>query len=67
METQKTQQHGAPPKVAGGLNRVLYIRAGSDLIDALDRVVEKERMARRGVAISRADIARALLYEALGS
>ena len=50
----------------GGLTRVLYVRATDDLIDALDKVVEKERVARRGLAVSRADIARSLLYEALG-
>ena len=63
METQK---RGAPSKVNGGLTRVLYVRATDDLIDALDKVVEKERVARRGLAVSRADIARSLLYEALG-
>lgn len=65
MEIEKIQKRGAPPKVAGGLTKVLYVRANSDLIDALDKATEKERVAQRGMSISRADIARNLLYEAL--
>ena len=65
MRGQEKQKRGAPPKVEGGLTRVLYVRAGEDLTDALDAFLEKERTARRGVAISRADIIRGLLYEAL--
>lgn len=65
MKPQKTQKRGAPPKVAGGLPKVLYVRASDDLLDALDALVEKERESRPGRAVSRADIARDLLYQAV--
>ncbi len=65
MKPQKNLKRGAPPKVAGGLSKVLYVRASDDLLDALDALVEKERESRPGRAISRADIARDLLYQAV--
>jgi hypothetical protein len=65
MKPNKSRKKGAPPKVAGGLSKVLYVRASGDLLDALDALVEKERETRPGRTISRADIARDLLYQAV--
>ena len=65
MKSNKPQRKGAPPKVAGGLSKVLYIRASKDLLDALDGLVEKERETRPGRVISRADIARDILHQAV--
>lgn len=65
MKPNKAQKRGAPPKVAGGLSKVLYVRANDDLLDALDALVEKERESRPGRVISRADVARDLLYRAV--
>jgi hypothetical protein len=47
------------------MNKVLFVRAPDDLLDALDEVVEREREARPGRTVSRADVARELLYAAL--
>lgn len=65
MKLKKLQKRGAPPKVAGGLSKVLYVRASDDLLNALDALVEKERGERPGRTISRADVARDLLYQAV--
>jgi hypothetical protein len=54
---------GAPTKAPGGLDRVLFVRASGDLLDALDALVEKQRAGRPG--LSRADVARELLYSAV--
>ena len=56
---------GAPEKVPGGLKKVLFVRAPSELIDALDVLAEREREHNPGRSISRADMARELLAEAL--
>ena len=55
---------GAPRKAPGGLDKVLYVRATSDLLDRLDRIAEQERHAHPGRSVSRADIARELLHRA---
>jgi hypothetical protein len=65
MATNRTRRKGAPPKAVGGLSKVLYIRASEDLLDALDAIVEKERKVRPGLSLSRADVARDMLYQAV--
>lgn len=42
---------------------MLFVRASGDLLDALDALVEKQRAGRPG--LSRADVARELLYSAV--
>jgi hypothetical protein len=56
---------GAPTKAPGGLDKVLFIRASADLLDALDALVQEERDQRAGRTVSRADVARELLYGAV--
>ncbi len=52
-----------PETAPGGLRKVLYVRATEDLVALLDQVVARERAANPGRSVSRADIARELLYE----
>ena len=52
---------GAPAKVAGGLGKVLFVRVNQELLDAIDHLVNQEREARPGRAVSRADVARDIL------
>lgn len=53
----------APRKVPDGLTRVLYVRSDAALLAALDR--EVKRRSPKGARLSRSDIARAILWEAL--
>lgn len=55
---------GRPPKVPDGLSEVLYLRVAPDLTALLDQVAEREREAHPGRSVSRADVARELLYAA---
>ena len=64
---KKFQRKGAPPKVPGGFSKVLYIRANEDLLSALDAIAARERQEHPGRVISRADIAREMLYKAAKS
>ena len=54
---------GAPRKAPGGLGKVLFIRATPDLLAALDALAEQTRLDRPGLAISRSDVAREILYK----
>lgn len=64
MPTSKPEKkkRGAPTKASNGLNEVLFVRVSPDLIRRLDAAVERERTARPGRAVSRADVAREILY-----
>ena len=61
----KPKKIGAPTKADGGMQKVLFIRAPHDLVEALDRMVEREKKARPGRGLSRSDLARDLLYQAV--
>ena len=52
---------GAPQKAPGGLNAVLYVRVTRELSDALDVLACRERTARPGRSVSKADVARDFL------
>lgn len=51
---------GRPPKVDGGLDHVIYIRATSELADALARIAA-DRTESEGRTITAADVAREML------
>ncbi len=52
-------------KPSKGLSRVLFIRATPELLEALDRITAKERAENPGRVISRADVARGILHNAI--
>lgn len=52
----------AREKASGGLGDVLFIRVPKELIDRIDRLVEKRRAEEPWRAVSRSDVARELLY-----
>lgn len=56
---------GAPQKVPGGLREVLFVRTNRELLSGLDKLVECERQAHPGRTITRADIVRDILYQAI--
>ncbi len=55
---------GSRRKSSEGLDKVLYVRVSPDLLEALDEMVSEERARHPGRAVSRADVARELLYRA---
>lgn len=63
MSKQKRQK-GRP---SSGLDKVLYIRVREDLVEALDQRLNQEKARHPGRTITRADIARELLYRAMKS
>jgi hypothetical protein len=65
MPPTPKKKRGAPPKAQGGLGEVLFVRVAPDLIRRLDAIVERERAARPGRAVSRSDVAREILYGAV--
>jgi predicted ATP-dependent serine protease len=56
---------GRPPKSEGGLNEVLFVRTSRTLLDELDALVREEKQERPYRVVTRADIARELLHEAI--
>ena len=64
-KTAGKHRGGAPRKAPNGLSRVLYVRASEELLAALDAKVAQERDAHPGRGVSRADVARELLYRGL--
>ncbi len=66
MPSMTTSNRGRPPtKAPGGLTEVLFVRTNKDLLNQLDQLVDLERERRKGRTISRADLARELLYRAV--
>jgi hypothetical protein len=55
---------GRPPKAEGGLGGVLFIRATQDTLEALDALATAWS-AETGLTVTRSDVARKLLAEAL--
>jgi len=53
------------PKSHDGLDKVLFVRANQDLIDRLNQLRERRQRENPGVALSRADVARSILWEAM--
>lgn len=53
----------APRKAPDGMDKVLYVRTDAALLTALDK--EGKRRSPKGAKMSRSDIARALLWEAV--
>ena len=56
---------GAPAKSPGGLKKVLFVRTNQGLIDKLDAQLERQQEKNPGMVLSRADVARTLLWDAL--
>lgn len=58
---------GAPRKAPDGLNRVLFVRANQDLLDKLEVLRQRRSERAQGIVLSTADVARAILWEAIES
>ncbi len=61
-KTNNAKRGGAPNQ---GFSGVLYIRADDDLMKAVEQRWRSEREARPGLALSRADVVRELLWARL--
>ena len=47
------------------MDKVLFVRANQDLLDKLNQLLERRQRENPGLALSRADVARAILWEAV--
>lgn len=64
-KTAARRKGGAPRKAPDGLNRVLFVRANQDLLDKLEELRQRRSGQTPGVVLSTADVARAILWEAI--
>jgi hypothetical protein len=62
---QKPSKGGARRKAPTGLDKVLFVRADQALLDKLESMREQRISMSPGVTLSRADVARALLWEGI--
>lgn len=53
---------GAARKAPEGLNVPIYLRGDQALVDALDRIKDARNAANPGTTLSRADVARGILW-----
>jgi hypothetical protein len=65
MARRKSEKRTRPRKAPDGLDKVLFVRANQELLDKLNLLVVKRSQESPGVAFSRADIARSILWEAV--
>ena len=56
---------GARRKAAGGLTKALFIRVDDDLLKRLDKLREQQSKRKPGIVLSRADVARSILWDAV--
>ena len=55
----------AARKSAHGLDKVLFVRADQELLDKLEELRKRRNDKNPGMVISRADVARSILWEGL--
>ena len=65
MVSERRRRVGARTKAPGGLSRVLFVRADSELVRRLESLRAKRIAGMRGVGLSTSDLVRALLWEAI--
>lgn len=61
----RERKGGAPRKAPDGLTRVLYVRTNQELLDRLEDLRQRRSEEIPGVVLSTADVARAILWEAV--
>lgn len=64
-QSKRTKRRARPRKAPDGLDKVLFVRANQELLDKLNLLRDKRSKERPGIVLSRADIARAILWEAV--
>ena len=64
-KTTRARKGGAPRKAPDGLNHVLYVRTNQELLDKLEDLRQQRSDETPGVVLSTADVARAILWEAV--
>jgi hypothetical protein len=62
---RQSSKRARPRKGPDGLDKVLFVRANQDLLDKLNLLLERRQRENPGVALSRADVARAILWDAV--
>lgn len=61
----RTTKRTRPRKAPDGLDKVLFVRANQDLLDKLNQLLERRQRENPGLTLSRADVARAILWDAV--
>lgn len=61
----RTTKRARRRKAADGLDKVLFVRANQDLLDRLNQLLERRQRENPGLTLSRADVARAILWDAV--
>jgi len=61
----RARKGGAPRKAPDGLNRVLYVRTNQELLDKLEELRRRRSDESAGIVLSTADVARAILWDAI--
>lgn len=62
---RQSSKRGTPRKGPDGLDKVLFVRANQDLLDRLNMLLERRQRENPGLALSRADVARSILWDAV--
>jgi hypothetical protein len=62
---RQASKRSGPRRGPSGLDKVLFVRANQDLLDKLNLLVERRQRENPGVALSRADVARSILWDAV--
>ncbi len=62
---RQSSKSGTPRKGPDGLDKVLFVRANQDLLDKLNMLLERRQRENPGLALSRADVARSILWDAV--
>jgi hypothetical protein len=65
LRPTSTKRRSTPRKGPDGLDKVLFVRANQDLLDKLDLLRDRQSLERPGIVLSRADVARAILWDAV--
>lgn len=65
MSRAKTKKTSAPRKSSQGLDKVLFVRADQKLLDKLEELRQRRNDKTPGIVISRADVARSILWDGL--
>lgn len=65
-QKQATVRKGGPPRKApDGLDKVLFVRANRELLEKLEQLRQQRSAKTHGIVLSTADVARAILWEAI--
>jgi len=63
--SSSARQGNVARKAPDGLDKVLFVRANQELLDKLESLRQRRNAQHRGITLSKADVARALLWDGI--